>query len=293
MISKTESNGIAAEISRAAFEGLGNPTVLPVSEDTLTAILASAFDNYRVYLESSGHETLAPLTFSYATCNSGGGEKPTVTLGFETLSEAQSMHGWLIHSQRSAVEPRETLAPQQNIALMLTLWLRNWARCLPEGAGEEIQQIIRVITPEEPRETTTPHLLDQFTEALKADPDLAWSWHCNLAMPIMDRVKCSHTAANEAAADLMRHLFRIDIRSNSCWAITVRPEEPSGVQLCTCADGARYRFLREPNNAIVYARDPNAWGLTHSGHVSFRVPEELDAAIDKVRVAEKASGNQT
>ena len=50
-------------------------------------------------------ETLAPLTFSYATCNSGGGEKPTVTLGFETLSEAQSMHGWLIHSQRSAVEP--------------------------------------------------------------------------------------------------------------------------------------------------------------------------------------------
>ena len=50
-------------------------------------------------------ETLAPLTFSYATCNSGGSEKPTVTIGFETLSEAQSMHGWLIHSQRSAVEP--------------------------------------------------------------------------------------------------------------------------------------------------------------------------------------------
>jgi hypothetical protein len=78
-------------------------------------------------------------------------------------------------------------------------------------------------------ETTTPPLLDQFTAALKADPDLAWSWHCNLAMPIMDRVKCSHTAANEAAADLMRHLFHIDIRSNSCWAITMQPVEPSSL----------------------------------------------------------------
>lgn len=85
-------------------------------------------------------------------------------------------------------------------------------------------------------ETTTPHLLDQFTEALKADPDLAWSWHCNLAMPIMDRVKCSHTAANEAAADLMRHLFHIDIRSNSCWAITVRPEEPTPCPKCKAPD---------------------------------------------------------
>jgi hypothetical protein len=76
-------------------------------------------------------------------------------------------------------------------------------------------------------ETTTPHLLDQFTAALTADPDLAWSWHCNIAMPIMDRMHCSHTAANEAAVDLMRHLFHIDIKSNSCWAITVRPEEPT------------------------------------------------------------------
>jgi hypothetical protein len=122
--SKDESNDIAAEISRKVFEELGNPETLPVTEVILTATLTSAFDNYRIYLQGdsvremtqstsqeitlydvTAVETLAPLTFSYATCNSGGGEKPTVTLGFETLSEAQSMHGWLIHSQRSAVEP--------------------------------------------------------------------------------------------------------------------------------------------------------------------------------------------
>jgi hypothetical protein len=109
--------------------------------------------------------------------------------------------------------------------------------CIPIGATEEEIEANALLlagaanSASSPVETTMPHLLDQFTEALKADPDLAWSWHCNLAMPIMDRVKCSHTAANEAAADLLRHLFHIDIRSNSCWAITVQPEEPSGVRI--------------------------------------------------------------
>lgn len=107
-------------------------------------------------------------------------------------------------------------------------------------------------------ETTTPHLLDQFTAALKGDPDLAWSWHCNLAMPIMDRVKCSHTAANEAAADLMRHLFHIDIRSNSCWAITVQPEEPLAVQ-CLWRDGCRNERICNEMGCCQQLRKPHDW----------------------------------
>jgi hypothetical protein len=53
-------------------------------------------------------------------------------------------------------------------------------------------------------------------------------------------------------------------------------------------DAARYRFLREPGNAIVYAQARHAWGKNASGHVHYRTPEELDAAVDAARAAEKA-----
>jgi hypothetical protein len=45
-------------------------------------------------------------------------------------------------------------------------------------------------------------------------------------------------------------------------------------------DAKRYRFLREPNHAIVYARDPDAWGHNTPGHIRYNTPEQLDAAID-------------
>lgn len=55
-------------------------------------------------------------------------------------------------------------------------------------------------------------------EALKAamadDPEYAWGWHCNLAMPIMDAAGVSPRLANEAAAHLMQHLFGYDITSH-------------------------------------------------------------------------------
>lgn len=62
-----------------------------------------------------------------------------------------------------------------------------------------------------------PSAMQALTVALQADPDYAWSWHCNLAMPIMDSLKCLHEAANEAGADLMQHLFQIDIRQHPHW----------------------------------------------------------------------------
>lgn len=46
-------------------------------------------------------------------------------------------------------------------------------------------------------------------------------------------------------------------------------------------DAERYRFLRQPGNAIVYARDRDAWGDNVSGHVKWDTSEQLDAAIDK------------
>lgn len=49
-----------------------------------------------------------------------------------------------------------------------------------------------------------------FAAALHADPEYAWSWHCNIAMPIMDELGCSHADANKCAVKLMKHLFSVD-----------------------------------------------------------------------------------
>ena len=46
--------------------------------------------------------------------------------------------------------------------------------------------------------------------AMKEDLGYAWSWHCNLAMPIMDAIGVSHADANKAAARLVSHLFGLD-----------------------------------------------------------------------------------
>lgn len=47
------------------------------------------------------------------------------------------------------------------------------------------------------------------SKAMKEDPSYAWSWHCNLAMPIYDQ-GVSHSTANLAAARLMEHIFNAD-----------------------------------------------------------------------------------
>jgi hypothetical protein len=54
-------------------------------------------------------------------------------------------------------------------------------------------------------------------DALTKDDEYAWAWHCNLAMPIMNSLKCTAVQANKAGADLMQHLFGIDIRKHTHW----------------------------------------------------------------------------
>ena len=57
----------------------------------------------------------------------------------------------------------------------------------------------------------TPY--QKLSRGLKADPEWAWSWHCNIAMPILDNSKGKLTAdeANEISKRLMKHLFEVDI----------------------------------------------------------------------------------
>lgn len=67
-------------------------------------------------------------------------------------------------------------------------------------------------------------------QALQADPEYAWAWHCNFAMPIMDSIHCTPAQANKAGADLMRYVFDIDIRKHEYWNHDPKPDEPMPAQ---------------------------------------------------------------
>ena len=58
---------------------------------------------------------------------------------------------------------------------------------------------------------TTARAFETLAGAINADPEYAWSWHCNIAMPIKDEMNCSHYSANVAAARIMRTLFSVDM----------------------------------------------------------------------------------
>ena len=51
---------------------------------------------------------------------------------------------------------------------------------------------------------------DTFKRLMREDPDYAWSWHCNIAVPIMDAINVSHEDANLVAAHLLSFLFDCD-----------------------------------------------------------------------------------
>ena len=56
---------------------------------------------------------------------------------------------------------------------------------------------------------------DGLSAAMRDDPEYAWGWLCNLAMPIMDAIDgCTHEQANQAGANLLQHLFGYDITTH-------------------------------------------------------------------------------
>lgn len=50
-------------------------------------------------------------------------------------------------------------------------------------------------------------------KAMKDDPEYAWSWYCNISMPIFDQSygKLSSAEADLIASTLMKHLFDVTI----------------------------------------------------------------------------------
>lgn len=58
-------------------------------------------------------------------------------------------------------------------------------------------------------ENATPRIMQELTEVIRADPDHAWSWHCNIAMAFQDEGG-EWEASNRAAARFMRSLFGVE-----------------------------------------------------------------------------------
>lgn len=84
---------------------------------------------------------------------------------------------------------------------------------------------------------------------MKADPELAWAWHCNIAVPIMDAANVDHQTANETAAFLMFHLFDYDITTHPHYEhgktdaqryaeVRIAAEREEDVQLAAAAKAA-------------------------------------------------------
>lgn len=51
--------------------------------------------------------------------------------------------------------------------------------------------------------------LKEISIAMQIDPDLAWGWHCNIAMVAQD-AGAPHKEANIRAADFMRYMFDVN-----------------------------------------------------------------------------------
>jgi hypothetical protein len=51
--------------------------------------------------------------------------------------------------------------------------------------------------------------IETLSAAMKEDPEYAWAWHCNFAMPFVDEGG-THQQANRAAARIMRVFFNVD-----------------------------------------------------------------------------------
>ena len=55
------------------------------------------------------------------------------------------------------------------------------------------------------------HPFARLRQVIYDDLEYAWAWQCNLAVPILDTIPCTHAHANEAAALIMAQMFGYDI----------------------------------------------------------------------------------
>lgn len=63
-------------------------------------------------------------------------------------------------------------------------------------------------------ENQSAHPFTAIKQLIHDDPEYAWAWHCNMAVPIMDTAGVPHKDANRAAAHIMAQMFDFDITAH-------------------------------------------------------------------------------
>lgn len=123
-------------------------------------------------------------------CRRNGGSSPYAG---NTIAHAMHAWGWLAQDLRMALDATKAKWPVPPS---------------PEKDGDELRPngFIR-------------GAFATLGAAMRTDPGYAWSWHCNIAMPIMDSIDVSHEKANRAAKSVMALIFGIDVTEFDEWKL--------------------------------------------------------------------------
>lgn len=94
---------------------------------------------------------------------------------------------------------------------------RRKGKSMSHDHGKELrinESITRPIS--EAARTVVGQAFNTLKQAIHADPEYAWSWHCNIAMASVDQGMHPH-AANRAAAHFMLVCFDVDTTATEQW----------------------------------------------------------------------------
>ena len=98
---------------------------------------------------------------------------------------------------------------------------------------------------EDADKSSVAKLVEGLAKAMQNDSDLAWTWHCNIAVGSLDEGVC-HETANLAAARFMSTAFGVDVTTFDEWKSS---ELPSVEYLAKLQVGDLVRVI-EPSNPL-------------------------------------------
>lgn len=143
------------------------------------------------------------------------------------------------HLAGLAPEPQERLPPREALARDRRLYGSSWERVDADGSRHRVDPRAVQITTGEPGPLPPAAVaLDALKAVMMKDPAFAWTWHCGLAMSIMDNLGANHGNANRAAAAFMRLAFEVDTSRQS----ETKAAEPRPVAWIGLPEGAPHNY---------------------------------------------------
>lgn len=125
---------------------------------------------------------------------------------------------------RTFVMRWDAKAGGHQIRVPLSIWQANNAKIAHDFMDQRRMSHAVVVTFDVPAAAPMeqPSLTDPLIAALIADPEFAWSWHCNIAMACYDKGARSHDACNAGAALFLSRLTdgKVDTTQHPAYAQT-------------------------------------------------------------------------